>query len=177
MRWWWSRATSTLQTAKQKVEKYFGDIPAGPPVARQQAWIAKRTGSQRGVMQDRVPQARIYKVWNVPGWGTPEADYLNLLSDVLSSGKSSRLYKRLVYDDQIATDVSALRGYAGDRGTLRHPGNRPPGRRAGRVEKAVDEEVRRLLAGGPTAAELQPGQDSVPGRLHPRSRADRRLRR
>src|ERR671914_133148 len=57
-------------TAKQKVEKYFGDIPAGPPVARQEAWIAKRTGSQRGLMQDRVPQARIYKVWNIPGWGT-----------------------------------------------------------------------------------------------------------
>jgi zinc protease len=95
------------QTAKQKVEKYFGDIPAGPPVARQQAWVAKRSGSQRGIMQDRVPQARIYKVWNIPGWNTADADYLNLVSAVLSRGKSSRLYKRLVYDEQIATDVSA----------------------------------------------------------------------
>src|SRR5437867_8897638 len=86
------------ETAKQKVEKYFGDTPAGPPVARQEAWIAKRTGSQRGIMQDRVPQARIYKVWNIPGWGIADADYLYLVSDVLSSGKSSRLFKRLVYD-------------------------------------------------------------------------------
>jgi zinc protease len=90
-------------TARQKVEKYFGDIPAGPPVARQQAWVAKRTGSQRGIMQDRVPQARIYKVWNVPGWGTRDGDYLNLVSDILSTGKTSRLYKRLVYDEQVAT--------------------------------------------------------------------------
>ena len=55
-----------VKTAREKVEHYFGDIPPGPPVARQGAWIAKRTGSQRGTMQDRVPQARVYKVWNVP---------------------------------------------------------------------------------------------------------------
>ena len=60
-----------------------------------------------GVMQDRVPQARIYKVWNVPQWGAADADYLTLAASVLSTGKSSRLYKRLVFDEQIATDVDA----------------------------------------------------------------------
>src|SRR5882724_590748 len=50
------------KTVKEKVARYFGDIPSGPPVARQGVWIAKRSGSQRGVMQDRVPQARLYKV-------------------------------------------------------------------------------------------------------------------
>src|SRR5207248_1600423 len=94
-------------TARQKVEKYFGDIPAGPPIAANRVWIAKMTDTHRQVAQDRVPQARIYKVWNVPQEGSPDADYLDLLSRVLSQGKSSRLYKRLVYDDQIATDVSA----------------------------------------------------------------------
>ncbi|HKG34535.1 MAG TPA: pitrilysin family protein [Gemmatimonadales bacterium] len=143
-----------VQTARQKVEQYFGDIPAGPPVARQQAWIAKRTGSQRGVMQDRVPQARVYKVWNVPGWGTPEADYLSLLSDVLSSGKSSRLYKRLVYDDQTATDVSAYVNMREIGGLFVVEATARPGIDLARVEKAVDEELRRLLTGGPTPAEL-----------------------
>ena len=76
-------------------------------MARQETWIAKRTGSQRGVMQDRVPQARLYKVWNVPEWGSADGDYLALAASVLSTGKSSRLYKRLVYDEQIATDVDA----------------------------------------------------------------------
>jgi zinc protease len=143
-----------VQTARQKVEQYFGDIPAGPPVARQQAWIGKRTGSQRGVMQDRVPQARVYKVWNVPGWGTPEADYLSLLSDVLSSGKSSRLYKRLVYDDQTATDVSAYVNMREIGGLFVVEATARPGIDLSRVEKAVDEELRRLLTGGPTPAEL-----------------------
>jgi zinc protease len=142
------------QSAKQKVEHYFGDIPSGPPVARQQAWVAKRTGSQRGVMQDRVPQARLYKVWNVPGWGTPQADYLTLLSDVLSSGKSSRLYKRLVYDDQTATVVSAYVDMREIGGLFVIEATARPGVELARLEKAVDEEMGRLLAGGPTTAEL-----------------------
>ncbi|MEA2724250.1 MAG: zinc protease [Gemmatimonadales bacterium] len=143
------------QTAKQRVEKYFGDIPAGPPVARQQAWVAKRTGSQRGIMQDRVPQARIYKVWNIPGWTTADADYLNLASDILSSGKSSRLYKRLVYDEQIATDVSANLDLREIGGLFSVEASARPGIDLSRVEKAVDEELARFLAGGPTPVELR----------------------
>ena len=61
------------KTAREKVAKYFGDIPAGPPVAHQQVWVAKMTGTHRQVVQDRVPQARIYKVWNVPEYGSAEA--------------------------------------------------------------------------------------------------------
>ncbi len=142
-------------TAKQKVEKYFGDIPAGPPVARQEAWIAKRTGSQRGLMQDRVPQARIYKVWNIPGWGTPEADYLNLVTDVLAKGKSSRLFKRLVYDDQSATDVSAYVDLREIGGLFVVEATARPGVELSIVERAVDQELRRLLDDGPTAAEVR----------------------
>ena len=76
-----------VKTIKEKVEHYFGDIPSGPPIARQGTWIAKRTGSQRGTMQDRVPQTRIYKVWNVPQWGSADGDYLSLASSVLSTGQ------------------------------------------------------------------------------------------
>jgi len=141
--------------ARQKVEHYFGDIPAGPPVARQQAWIAKRTGSQRGIMQDRVPQARIYQVWNIPGWSTSHADYLNLVSDVLAKGKSSRLFKRLVYDDQIATDVSASLDLREIGGLFVIQASARPGVELSRVEKAVDQELRRFLTGGPTPIELR----------------------
>ncbi len=143
------------RTARQKVEHYFGDIPAGPPLARQDAWIAKRTGTQRGVLQDRVPQARIYKVWNMPGWGTADADYLDLVGDVLAQGKSSRLYKRLVYDDQIATDVSAYLDLREIGGLFVVEATARPGVELPQIEKAVDQELGRLLAGGPTPAELR----------------------
>jgi zinc protease len=144
-----------LATAKTKVERYFGDIPAGPPVARQETWIAKRTGSQRGVMQDRVPQARIYKVWNVPEWGSADGTYLGLAASALSTGKSSRLFKRLVYDEQIATDVDASVDLKEIGGLFVIEAGVRPGVDPAKVEGALDEELRRLLAGGPTAAELQ----------------------
>ena len=56
----------------------------------------------------RVPQARVYKAWNVAVRNHEDSDYLNLASDILASGKNSRLYKRLVYEEQIATDVAAF---------------------------------------------------------------------
>jgi zinc protease len=142
------------RTAKEKVERYFGDIPSGPPVARQEVWIAKRSGSQRGLMQDRVPQTRLYKVWNVPQWGSADGDYLTLAASALSTGKSSRLYKRLVYDEQSATDVDASLDLREIGGLFTIEAGVRPGVDAAKVEQAIDEELARFLAGGPTAAEL-----------------------
>jgi zinc protease len=107
------------------------------------------------VVQDRVPQARIYKVWNIPEYGNADSVYLDLVSDVLSSGKSSRFYKRLVYDDQIATDANAyvdpkeIAGQFGVQATAK------PGQGLAQVEKELDEELARFLKDGPTAEELQ----------------------
>jgi zinc protease len=142
------------KTARDKVERYFGDIPPGPPVARQGPWIAKRSGSQRGTMQDRVPQARLYKVWNVPEWASADATYLQMAASVLSDGKSSRLFKRLVYQDQIATDVNASVDGHEIAGRFTITASARTGVDLARVEKAVNEELSRFLAGGPTPAEL-----------------------
>ncbi|MGQ0713443.1 MAG: M16 family metallopeptidase [Gemmatimonadaceae bacterium] len=142
-------------TARQKVEKYFGAIPPGPPIAKQDKWIAKMTGTHRGWMQDRVPQARIYKIWNVPEWGSADADYLTLVSSVLSSGKSSRLYKRLVYDDRIATDVASFVFQKELGSQFFIQANTQPGGDLAAVERAIDEELARFIRDGPTPAELQ----------------------
>jgi len=141
-------------TAREKATRYFGDIPPGPPVARQGEWIARRTGHQRGLMQDRVPQARIYKVWNVPAWGSADADRLTLAASVLSTGKSSRLYRRLVFDEQIATDVDASGEFREIGGLFTVEAGVRPGVDPARVERALDEELARFLAAGPTAVEL-----------------------
>lgn len=138
----------------EKVKKYFGSIASGPPVARQEKWIAKRTGTHRMKAEDRVPQARLYKVWNVPPYGTSEANDLNLVSDVLAQGKTSRLYKRLVYDDQIATDVSAGIDAGEIAGQFMITATVKPGGDLAQVEKAIDEELARFLEEGPTAREL-----------------------
>src|SRR5713101_2931019 len=144
-----------LKTAKEKMGKYFGDIPAGPPVAHHEVWIAKMTGTHRQKVQDRVPQARMYKVWNIPEFGTADADYLDLVSDVLSTGKTSRFYKRLVYDDQIATNANAFVALSEIGGQFRVQATARPGQDLAQVEKELDEELARFLKEGPTAEELQ----------------------
>ncbi len=144
-----------VKTAREKVTKYFGDIPAGPPVAHQQVWIAKMSGTHRQVVQDRVPQARIYKVWNVPEIGNAEADYLELVSDCLSNGKSSRFYKRLVYEDQIATDATTFVDSREIGSQFYVRATARPGQSIPQVEKALDEELARFLKNGPTPEEMQ----------------------
>ncbi|MFB3920352.1 MAG: M16 family metallopeptidase [Terriglobia bacterium] len=143
------------ETAHQKVERYFGDIPSGPPITKHQAWIAKMTGEHRQFMQDRVPQARIYKVWNTPEWGSADNDYLDEVTDVLALGKTSRLYKRLVYDDQIATNVQAFIYPKEIAGQVVLMAQARPGVELAKVEKAMDEELAKFLREGPTAEELQ----------------------
>lgn len=144
-----------VKTAREKVAKYFGDIPSGPPVAHQQVWVAKMTGTHRQVVQDRVPQARIYKVWNVPEYGSADADYLDLVSDCMSNGKSSRLYKRLVYEDQIATDAAAYVDLREIGGQFVVQATARPGQSLAQVEKEVDEELARFIKSGPTPEELE----------------------
>ena len=144
-----------LKTAKEKVTKYFGDIPAGPPIAHQQIWIAKRSGTHRQIVQDRVPQSRIYKVWNIPQFGSADADYLDMVSDILSSGKTSRFYKRLVYDDQIATNANAYVNLSEIGGLFYIQATARPGQPLAQVEKELDEELAKFLKDGPTSEELQ----------------------
>jgi len=144
----------TVEEAKAKAQKYFGDIPSGPPVARQKVWVAKRNGSQRAEVQDRVAQARFYRVWNAPEGGSEDADLLSLLSDVLASDKTARLYKRLVYDDQIATNVTAFLAEGEIGSTFHIQVTAKPGVSLDQIETVVEEEMARLLAEGPTQQEL-----------------------
>jgi len=138
-----------------KVIDYFGDISSGPPLAAMDAWIPHRTGEIREVWQDRVPQARITKVWNIPEYTDADVIYLDLLSDVAGLGKNSRLYERLVYRDQVATSVSAS-VYALELGGLFEVEvMAQPGQDLDAVEAAIDEEMARLLKKGPTRKELE----------------------
>ncbi len=139
---------------KAKVEKFFGWIPSGPPVTKHGAWIARRTGTHRQRAEDRVPQARVMKVWNIPPYGAREATWLNLVSDVLAQGKSSRLYKRLVHQDQIATDAAAYVDLSEIGGHFVMVATARPGESLAKVEQALDEELARFIKDGPTKDEL-----------------------
>lgn len=144
----------TPAEAKAKVETYFGDIPPGPPVAHPKVWIAKRSADQREVTYDHVAQPRLYKVWNIPQDGDPDARLLDLTADILASDKASRLYKRLVFDEQIATDVGVSAWTREIGGQFVIDVTAKQGQDLARIEREVDEELAKLIASGPTAAEL-----------------------
>ncbi|MCB1559696.1 MAG: insulinase family protein [Xanthomonadales bacterium] len=147
-----------VATAKQKAQQYFGDIPAGPPVDRIDTWVAPRTEPRRVMMQDRVAQSRVSLSWNVAELGNPELVPLDLFASILGGGKTSRLYKRLVYTDQIADSASA--GVMGFElaSLFVIQADVKKGVDPARVEKAIREELARLLRDGPTAAELERAQ-------------------
>lgn len=139
----------------QKVEHYFGDIPPGPPIAKKQKWVVKLERDKREVMQDRVPQARLYKIWGGPSLTEEDNDLLNLAGDVLATGKNSRLFERLVYNDQIATAVQAGMFDNEIGGLFFSSVTVQPGGDLKEVEKALNEEIERLLKDGITEVELE----------------------
>ncbi len=143
-----------VDTAKAKMNEYFGHIPAGKPLQKLDAWVAKRTGTKRATMEDNVPAARIYKIWNTSEMGTADAEYLSLLNDILAGGKNSRLYQRLVYDLQIASSVFAFQYDRVLAGQFFVVADAKPGVEMSQIEAIIDEEVARVLAEGPTQAEL-----------------------
>jgi zinc protease len=144
----------TSAEAREKVEKYFGDIPPGAPVTHPQSWVVKRTGTTRDVVMDRVAQPRLLRTWNVADYASPDTDYLQLLALVLGGDKNSRLYKRLVVENQLATNVDAAVDNREIEGQFQIDVMVKPGGDIDRVQKIVDEELKRLIATGPTVAEL-----------------------
>ena len=143
------------QTAREKVETYFGDIEPGPPLAFRQAWVPERAETLEEIMYDRAPQPRLYRVWATPGLNERASMDLALAGSILGSGKTSRLYRRLVHEEELATAASVYNMrlllssmfYVDVR--LRPDADRE------RVKAIIDEELERFMRDGPTADELK----------------------
>src|SRR6187455_709364 len=140
---------------KALVERWFGEVPKGPalePIAPPPAVL---TGVKRQTMNDRVRLSKLFLGWLTPRIYAPGDATLDVVSSVLAGGKNSRLYKRLIYDTQMAQDVEATQ-QSGPLGssfiievTVR------PDRTVAEVQKAIDEELARLRQEPPTERELQ----------------------
>ena len=143
------------EDAYEKVQHYFGDIPPGPPIGKYDSWPVRLDGDKREILQDRVPQARLYKVWGAPHYVSEDTELLQLANGVLASGKNSRLFERLVYTDQVATDVSGSLMAAEIGGLYLLQASAHPGADLVDLERAIDEELERFLGEGPTAEELE----------------------
>jgi predicted Zn-dependent peptidase len=145
---------------KPLVEKLFASIPAGAPVTRKYERPKDPIpnhidGVKRFTTIDRVQLPKVeYSYHSAVALGPGDAE-LDLAADVLASGKSSRLYKRLVIDDKIASEVDASQNGYPLGGLFQVSVLANPDADLDKVEKAVDEELAKFLKQGPTPEELE----------------------
>ena len=96
-----------VETSKPLMEKYFGDIPASPPMGHKTAWVPTRENNSCEVMQDHVPQTYLTWSWAIPGRTTKEFAELEIAADIFGGGRNSRLYKNLVHEQERINSGSA----------------------------------------------------------------------
>jgi len=140
---------------KAAVEKWFSDVKAGPPVPPLNAPAVYITQEKRLVHEDKVQLPRLYMSWVTPPQFQPGDAELDILATVLAGGKNSRLYKRLVYDMQIAQDVYAYQGSAQLASTFEIVATARSGHSLSELEKVIQEEIDRVKAEPPSPREVQ----------------------
>nr|WP_321415583.1 pitrilysin family protein [uncultured Allomuricauda sp.] len=139
----------------QKVTKYFGDIPAGPTVERQEVNIPNKIYDSRQEYQDRVPETRVLFAWNTPPFGSKEDLHFDLISAILTSGKNSRLYQKFIYQDQSASAAVSFQSSSEIASQFITWLDVKQGEDAAKLEKELEAEIERFIKEGPTEEELK----------------------
>lgn len=139
----------------QKVLKYFGDIPAGPTIERQEVNIPERNFDTYQVYEDRVPETRVLFAWNTPQFGDREDLHFDLISSILTSGKNSRLYKKFVYEDQTASAAVSFQASSEIASRFITWLNVKPGQDSDKLKSQLEAEIQNFLREGPTEAEMK----------------------
>ncbi len=139
---------------KQWIEEYFGTIPPGRPVDRLTGWTPTLDGVRRALAEDAVELPRLYMQWHSPGWYHPGDAEFDLLSGILGSGKTSRLYRTLVYDLQIAQDVRVSQSSRELSGVFGITATAAPGHDLAELEEVIDRELALLLKKGVSKKEV-----------------------
>jgi zinc protease len=142
------------------VQDYFSAIPRGPVPDRPRE-AASLEGEIRQMMEDRIELPRLYMAWHSPSlFGEGDA-VLDLSSDILGGGKSSRLYRALVYDRRLAFDVAAVQSSREMAGFFQVVVTATPGSALAEVEQVISAEIARLAERGPTEAELERAKTDI----------------
>ena len=144
-----------LKATRTAIEKWFIDVPAGKSVAKVNPPAATLTEEKRVVLEDKVQLPRIMMVWLTPAAYIPGNAEMDLVGNLLTSGKNSRLYKKLVYELQVAQNVYAYQDSKKFASEFYIVATARPGVSLGQLEKVIQEEIDKLKNEGPTERELQ----------------------
>jgi zinc protease len=149
-----------IADARRKVEHWFADVKPGAHLPPIEAPPVELTSVVTETLTDNVQLPRLTLAWLSPALFTPGDAELDVLANVLTGGKNSRLYKRLVYDLQLAQNVSAFQASAalGSRFQIvatARPSDDPPDQVLARIKAIIDEEIQKLKTAPPETREVQ----------------------
>ena len=147
--------------AKRLVEKYFAGIAPGPSLDRPARWIPQLDGEKIIEANDRVAQERVYLAWPSPPHFEAGDAELQIASAILTDGLSSRLNKVLVYDRQLASNVSSFQNSNEISSLFAVIATARPGAQLAQIEGIITDEIARLATGGPTAEELNRAKTKI----------------
>ena len=141
-------------------EQYFGDLQGGERPAPVEA-SAEITREQRLLLEDRIEMPRVYMAWHSPAMFAPDDAELDLLGDLLANGKTSRLYRTLVYEERLALDVSAHQSSRELASFFLLAATAAPGRSLTEIVAVIDGELQQVIEHGPSDAEMERGAAQV----------------
>jgi zinc protease len=137
-------------------EWYFAEIPGGEKPGPVGVTVPEAPAADvKLVLEDRVELPRLYMAWHSPALFADGDAELDLVGEVLSSGKTSRLYRALVYEQRIATEVAASQNSRELGSFFQIVATAAPGRTLAEVERAISKELAGFIDRGPTALELE----------------------
>ena len=148
------------ERAFELAEHYFGDLPGGvrPPRVRASAELRREV---RLLLEDRVEMPRLYIAWLSPAMFADGDAEMDLLGDLLANGKTSRLYRTLVYDLRVALDVSAYQSSRELAGFFLLVATAAPGKSLSELESLIDVELQAVIEAGPSEHEMERARAQV----------------
>ncbi len=138
-----------VETAREKVAHYFSEAPAGVPLTKMAEWVPELDAVRKESMTDNVGQARVTRVWPVPGINSPDSTTLYLIAQSLAGNKNAPLRKKLVDELQLATNVSASSIGRLLSGEFHISVDLKPGVQPEQVNPAIDDVLNEYFASGP----------------------------
>ncbi len=149
------------KTIKDLVQKYFGDIPSGPAPEKITATQPVITEEKKITVTDTIQLPRLYMAWQSPAIYKPGDAELDLLAYALGGGRSSRLYKKLVHDEQIAQSVNVNQQSLMLGSVFQIEATAKPGVKLEQLQSAIEEELANIQKNGPTAEELERARNTI----------------
>ena len=148
------------ERAFELAEKYFGELPTGerPGPMRRTASLSRE---HRLLLEDRVELPRVYMAWHSPAMYEEGDAEMDLLADLLANGKTSRLYRTLVYERRMAVDVSAYQSSRELGSFFLVVATAAPGKSLTEIAAVIDQELQHAIESGPSAVEMERAEAQI----------------